>query len=244
MKLYLCVALFAFLTWPAFGQDYHLNDTLYIWEMHGLEMIDNPEKPGQVSEKFYYGLPARVVDIDIQKYPVSMEVNIGFQMPGHWVKVIINQDTGYVFDGYLSRISPFDLRSDADGIDLVRQNFAGGSEVSKGIRSFSENGLSEGESRDLSFDNGIDWNIKKVKPCLVEKYTLSKVRFSEVYQLMMAVYSNYFDQKATYMAEPEFIRMNGTKYEFILKDNGQKRQISIYHKNGRWVINTFSCSDQ
>src|SRR5690606_10763854 len=243
MKLYLLTIIFTWISLSLCAQDYRLNDTLYIWEMHGLEMIDDPANPDQNREKFYYGLPARVVDTDIRRYPVSMEVNEGFQMPGHWVRVIINQDTGYVFDGYLSGLKPFDLRSNARGINLVRHNLSGSGEVSKGVQSITPQGLNEGESRDINFDNGIDWNIKNVKPCLVEKYTIPRARFVDAYQWMMAVYSNYFDQNATYMAEPEFIRINGTKYEFILKDNGQNRKISVYHKNGRWVINSFLCAE-
>lgn len=243
MKYWLTILLMTIIILTGKGQDYSLNDTLYIWEMHGLEMIADPENPKQIQEKFYYGLPARVVDTDIHRFPASMEVNEGFSLPGHWVRVIINQDTGYVFDGYLSHLKPFDLRSDARGIDLVRQNFQGTALVSEGIRSSAAGKLEEGESRSMRFENDIKWTIRDVKPCIVEKYIVPGVRFSVVYQLMMAVYSNYFDQNATYMAEPEFLRMNGNRYDFILRGDTNSRQISILRKNGQWVINAFSCSN-
>lgn len=246
MNPYLYILAFLATTFtPLVAQDlpYRLNDTLYIWEMHGADMVDDPNQPDQVKNKFYYGASARIVDIDIRRYPASMEVNEGYDLEGHWVKVIINRDTGYVFDGFLGTYPPFDLRSNAQGIELVLNNYSGSAQVSKAVRSFSEAGLENGESREASFEVGIDWSIKHVKPCLVEKYNLSIGRFSEAYQFMMAVYSNYFDQEANFMAEPEFVRMNGNKSEFILKDKGPNKQISLYHQNGQWVINTFMCSE-
>lgn len=246
MKPYLyilIIVLTAFIDLGAQNPAYRLNDTMYIWEMHGADMIDDPAQPDQVKNKFYYGASARIVDVDIHRYPVSMEVNEGYELQGHWVKVIINRDTGYVFDGFLGAYQPFDLRSNAQGIELVLNNYPGSAQVSKAVRSFSEAGLENGESREASFENGIDWSIKHVKPCLVEKYSLSTRRFSEAYQFMMAVYSNYFDQEANYMAEPEFVRINGNKTDFILKGDGPNRQISLYHQNGQWVINTFRCSE-
>lgn len=237
-------ALFAILSVVlARAQDYRLNDSLYVWEMHGVAMIEDPAHPANVSGKYYYGSAARVVDTDIHRFPASMEVNEGYMMSGHWVRVIIRRDTGYVFDGFLSHLKPFDLRSDARGLELLRANFSGSAEVSKDVRAYSAQAMSEGESHEMSFDNGVQWTIRKVKPCIVEQYTFPEWRYAEVYQFMMAVYSNYFDQSATFMAEPEFVRKTGNRVEFVLKDEQGMRQITLLHKGRSWVINTLSCND-
>lgn len=241
MKLFFMAVLVCGVSLCASAQGYRLNDTLYVWEMHGVDLVYNPAQPNDAANKYYYGSPARVVDTDIHRFPASMEVNEGFEMPGYWVKVIIRQDTGYVFDGFLSRLRPFDLRSDTRGMDLARTNFSGSAEVSKDIRAYSPATMSEGESREMAFDNGIDWTVKKVKPCIVEKYTLPDLRFAEVYQFMMAVYSNYFDQNANSMAEPEFVRLNGVRYEFILREDSGTQQITVFRQGKEWVINAFAC---
>ncbi|HLT93434.1 MAG TPA: hypothetical protein VKZ56_02680 [Membranihabitans sp.] len=224
--------------------EYRLNETLYVWEMHGVQMIDHPSKPDPIKSRYYYGLPARVVDIEPFKYQASVEVNDGYEMQGHWVRVIIQQDTGYVFDGYLGKLKPFDLRSNAQGIDLVMANYEGTAQVSKEVRSFSlQEGLENGESRESSFYNGIEWNIRNVNPCVVEKYTIPTRRFSEAYQFMMAVYSNYFDQEVNFMAEPEFLRMSGNRTDFFLRGKEKNKQISLYREGNAFVINSFLCSD-
>ena len=157
---------------------------------------------------------------------------------------IIQQDTGYVFDGYLGKLKPFDLRSNAQGIDLVMANYEGTAQVSKEVRSFSlQEGLENGESRESSFYNGIEWNIRNVNPCVVEKYTIPTRRFSEAYQFMMAVYSNYFDQEVNFMAEPEFLRMSGNRTDFFLRGKEKNKQISLYREGNAFVINSFLCSD-
>lgn len=225
--------------------EYRLNDTLYVWEMHGVTMIDDPQSPGQVKNRYYYGSPARVVDINPGTRPVSMEVNEGYELPGHWVRVIINRDTGFVFDGFLGAFPPFDLRSDAQGIELVQKNYSGSAHVSKAVRSSTpQEGLADGESQEMQFENGIQWELKKVKPCLIEKYTIPTNRYAEAYQFMMAVYSNYFDQDANFMAEPEFLRQNGNKTEFILRGNGGNQQIAVYKSGNAYLINAFTCTDE
>lgn len=228
----------------SYGQSYLLNDTLYVWEMRGANVIASPAHPDQILNKSYYGTAARVVDTEIGEHPTSIEINPGLQIQGNWVKVIVRKDTGYVFDGYLSRFKPFDLRSDDQGIDLVRQNFSIGEAVSKDILTYEPGQLGEGQSRDIRFKNGVRWNMKNIQSCLLESYYIPKVRFAEAYQLMMAVYSNYFDQSATYMSEPEFLRMNGNKYEFILKGKNSPLRISLYHEGDEYIISSYSCADK
>lgn len=213
-----------------YGQSYRLNDTLYVWEMHGADIVTTPAHPDKILSKSYYGTPACVVDTDIGKYPTSMEINPGLKIQGNWVKVIIKKDTGYIFDGFLSHFKSFDLRSDDRGIALTQQNFSSSEVVSKDILTFEPGKLVEGQSRDIQFDNGVRWNMKNIQSCLLETYYVPNARLAEAYQLMMAVYSNYFDQSATYMSEPEFLQMNGNKYEFIVKSQENSRRITLYKK--------------
>lgn len=228
----------------SYSQSYLFNDTMYVWEMRGADILATPSHPSQILNKSYYGTAARVVDTEIGKHPTSMEINPGLKIQGNWVKVIIKKDTGYIFDGYLSHFKPFDLRSDDRGIALVQQNFTIGDAVSKDILTYEPGHLGEGQSHDIRFENGIRWNMKNIQSCLLETYYVPKARFSEAYQLMMGVYSNYFDQNATYMSEPEFLRMDGNKYEFLLKSKNNPLRITVYHEGKEYIISSYSCADK
>lgn len=226
----------------AFGQTYIFNDTLYVWEMRGANVIKTPAPDGQILSKSYYGSAVRVVDKNIGEHPATIEIQPGLKVQGHWIKVIVKKDTGYIFDGYLSHFKTFDLRSDASGIDLAYENFPSDALVSKDIRSYEPGNVSEGQSRDIRFENGIRWNLKNIENCLLETYHIPTVRYAEAYQLMMALYSNYFDQKATYMSEPEFLQQSGLKHQFVLRNKDHPLRISLYHQNGEYIISSYSCT--
>lgn len=241
MKNFLFTLLFAFAALFANAQTYRLNDTMYVWEMRGAGMFSQAGNISQVTGKFYYGSAARVVDTNIGRYPASMEIKTGFNLQGHWVKVIIERDTGYVFDGYLSAVKPFDLKSNASGIALAQENFQIDGAVSKDILTVQKGKLGEGKSRDIQFDNGIRWNVKNIQSCILETYTYPGARLTEAYHLMMAVYSNYFDQNATYILEPEFLQMNGNKHEFIVRSKENNQRITLYKKGNSYIISSYSC---
>lgn len=241
MKNFLFTLSFLFVALFATAQTYRLNDTMYVWEMRGADLLSQAGDITQVIGKYYYGSPARVVDTDIGKYPARMEIKPGYNLQGYWVRVIIDRDTGYVFDGYLSPLKPFDLRSNAVGIELVQNNFNTNGEISKDILTVEKGKLDEGKSRDIRFDNGIHWNVKNIQSCLLETYTYPGARLSEAYQFMMAVYSNYFDQGATYMSEPEFLQMNGNKHEFIIRAKENNQRITLYKKGEEYIISSYSC---
>lgn len=240
--LFLPICLLTMLS--SHGQSYRLNDTMYIWEMHGAEIVEHPTKTNQILGKHYYGSTARIVDTDIGKYHETREVIPGFNLQGNWVKAIVDQDTGYIFDGYLSHLKSFDLRSDETGITLVQKNFLSDETVSKGIRSFENGELGEGQSLDIQFENGIHWNLKNIQSCMLETYSYPGARLTEAYEFMMAVYSNYFDQNATYMSEPQFVRMNGNKFEFKVRSDKTTIQITLYNKGNAYVISSYSCPDK
>lgn len=225
------------------AQSYRLNDTLYIWDMRGADLVQNPDNPDDITRKYYYGTPARVVDTQIHKFPHNKNIDSGLSIQGHWVKVILERDTGYVFDAHLSHLRPFDLRSDAVGQALVSANYNSSENIEKETRSSTERYYMEGEKQTVQYTNGITWMIQKLESCEVEKYKLPNVDFKEAYLWMMAVYSNYFHHSATSMMEPAFLRMNGNKYEFIVREGKRTSQITLYREGGHYWISAFNCLD-
>lgn len=89
---------------------YEWGDTLHIWATSGLNMREGPGTDFPKIKKLEYGEPVKVIDDYLRSTPLSITVikkskdSDAFNLKGHWVRVLIGTQEGYVFDGYLSRL--------------------------------------------------------------------------------------------------------------------------------------------
>lgn len=92
---------------------------LYVWAKDGLIVRDSPSKKSQKKKTLPYGTPITfstwncyggedsvLVIPKFNKNDVAQSK--GYYLRGAWRKVIIGQDSGYVFDAFLSNMVPFD----------------------------------------------------------------------------------------------------------------------------------------
>lgn len=131
MKETLLVAFLIGMQVPVWAQiDYSSGDTLHVWAMPSLNMRSAPNLTANIVEKIAYGEKVVVAPgfDSIWQYPSEVEFftldespNAGWkffwgdsipaqksiQYKGNWVKVVFGQKTGYVFDGFLSRLPAF-----------------------------------------------------------------------------------------------------------------------------------------
>ena len=83
---------------------------LKVWAVNGLNMRDGPGKDFPISRKLHYGDEVKVTDPFIGDFPMSVKVidkkgkDKDFELKGNWVRVMLDDVEGYVFDGYLSRL--------------------------------------------------------------------------------------------------------------------------------------------
>jgi hypothetical protein len=97
--------------------NYKLGDTLFVWAKSGLNMRVSPAANASVIEKLQYGKQVIIADHDIGKTSFSVKVfnEYDFVLKGFWVKVNVGDKSGYVFDSYLSRLTPLKI-TESNGV--------------------------------------------------------------------------------------------------------------------------------
>ena len=89
---------------------YQEGTVLTVWAVNGLNMRDGPGKDFPISRKLKYGDQVTITDPFIGDFPMSIKVidkkgtKNDFELKGNWVRVMLDDVEGYVFDGYLSRM--------------------------------------------------------------------------------------------------------------------------------------------
>ena len=86
-----------------FGQKYQIGDTLTVNAYSGLNMRTRPDQSAKVITLTKYGEKLIVTTLPTEKN--TTEINT---LSGNWIKVSDGINTGYVFDGYLTRLPVVD----------------------------------------------------------------------------------------------------------------------------------------
>jgi Bacterial SH3 domain len=96
---------------------YGFGDSLFVWAAT-LNLREDADAEAFIKEKIPYGTAVIIVDDSIGRFDFKYKAMTPqtlsdghktkpFLLHGFWVKVNFNGITGYVFDGYLSKVKPF-----------------------------------------------------------------------------------------------------------------------------------------
>ncbi|GAA5221370.1 hypothetical protein [Membranihabitans marinus] len=221
-----------------YGQSsYGFGQNLYVWNHQGTTMYETADKSSNKVGKFYYGQQARVVDMSIKSKTLYQEIAEGLGVGGHWVKVIIKQDTGYVFDGDLARMEPLLTTQSLRGIDLVSSVYKSQGQIESGLQS----GAKAGKKIEMDFDEGIHFIRRTVSSCISEDYIIDNADFNEAYYLMYTIYSNLFVTESSEMIYPVFQRQVGKIHYFTLTEDGKIQEIQLQQQGQGYKISTYHC---
>lgn len=109
-KVLSILLLFSFVHSTYAIKHYKVSDTLYVWAKNGLFLRSEPSATSEKLTKLEYGAELIIVEQVLKKVAFSVEEFKGYKIKGYWVEVSVNNQIGYVFDGYLSKLKP--LRKD------------------------------------------------------------------------------------------------------------------------------------
>ncbi|MFT5916145.1 MAG: hypothetical protein ACJAWV_003277 [Flammeovirgaceae bacterium] len=99
MKLYLLILSTLLFSTASFGQ----SKTFNVFAPSGLSMREAPNTSSEKIKSIPYGAQLTVLENDKQFGELmALEEFESFTIQGYWKKVVFEQDTGFVFDGYLS----------------------------------------------------------------------------------------------------------------------------------------------
>lgn len=102
-----------------------ISNAQYIWAKNGLSMRSAPSLKAEKLKTFPYGTKVETLrpgPVDsVVVIPAFNHADIQFKKPfylyGNWVRAYVGRDTGYFFDGYLSKMAPYDPTRQVEGGD-------------------------------------------------------------------------------------------------------------------------------
>lgn len=238
MKAIIFTLLNVLVVFAGYSQStYQFNQNLYVWNQQGTTMYEEADQSSEILAKFYYGQQARVVDNSIKSQGLRKDIAEGLTINGYWVKVIIKQDTGYVFDADLGRMKPLLTTQSLRGVDLVSSVYKSQGQIQSGLQSSGQ----EGQKIEMDFDEGVHFVRRSVASCMSEDYIIDQADFNEAYYLMYTLYSNLFVTESTEMVYPVYQRQVGKKYYFTVAEDGRIQEIQLQQQGEGYKISTYQC---
>lgn len=130
-RLHLIVLLHIFLPLMTYSiGPYKAGDKLNVHAVSGLVLRETASPNGKKIATLSYGAQITVLPDALRKTAFSVEVVKGFSIKGYWVKVrAASGQTGFVFDGYLSRykmpssLPNGDDPNDPEGIMSIQERY-------------------------------------------------------------------------------------------------------------------------
>lgn len=180
------------------------NELKYVWAKSGLIIRDTPSITGNRIGKLAYGDSIRVVEKTEKRYMMKVleieedtrSVLNDFYLKGNWVKIMVEDEEGFVWDGYLSRFPALQFISYTN-LELIEtwanREFGVTREISsKPILN------SDYSKREITFTNGISLNSEITGGGGSEVIVIPGARINEGFLLFDL--NDYFNE----YAEPGF----------------------------------------
>ncbi len=125
MKTKVFTLLFSVLCWAsaqAIGS-YKAGDKLSVLAKSGLSLRANPGSKGKKKSTVAFGTVVTVLAEGMKVTAHEVEEFKGYTIKGHWVKVKVGSEDGWVFDGYLSHLKVNPETEEAKGVSADRDMF-------------------------------------------------------------------------------------------------------------------------
>jgi hypothetical protein len=233
---------------------YVWGDTLHVWATSGLNMREGPGTDFPKMKKLEYGDKVQVIDDYLRSTPLNITVvkkskeSDAFVMKGHWVRVIIGSQEGYVFDGYLSRLPVFKIVTNpkyeilkrytiSEGTSFyVERNFSKIEETEVGDR---ENG-EEDFTHTIHYEKDIEYFTGGNKACGWEGLNIKNISLNEAFLFLSVAYQLDFQIKK--YPSFEFKLEKNKKGEIqILLLSGDSEDVNFEFKNNSVSIYSEGC---
>lgn len=181
--------------YSGFSQVYEPGSKLYVQALQGLSLRTNSDLKAKVVVIVPFGAEVEVMSDPQPKVPITNS-----NIPGTWVMVKHGTSTGYMFDGFLSRLKSMDLpkhsRYPHELIDYLKSMYRVKTDTDKSPDADYI------EYRSIEFANGVEYESKSYEGGVVfiVNFPTAMITFQEVYLLARLAY-------------PEIFKENGCPYQ-------------------------------
>lgn len=196
----LCLLVFIFLlavtstfSQAAFSKTYQPGKKLYAQALQGLSLRADTNLKAKVLTVVPFG---DVVEVMADSKPKVAITNSNIS--GTWVKVKYGINTGYMFDGFLSRLKPMDKTENYtyELADYLKGIFKAVSDVKKP-------GNDNDETRKVVFANGIvsEYKVEEMRVTNTISFPVNVITFQEMYLLARQAHEIFFYNGCAYKAD-------------------------------------------
>lgn len=180
------------------------NKDFFVWAKNGLSLRSSASTDAKKVETIPYGERVKFLSYDKNYYTVT-EFK-GFDYSDGWVKVNYNNTEGYVFNGYLSPITPPELNTDKSPVNSILQYIKNNhKQLDKKITEyyFGCTGEDCQESAAIyTFEGGITYSYWSGEGGGSQTLVLPKSNMLHAFTLASLFCRNYKDFKTVYTETP------------------------------------------
>lgn len=241
MKTYFFILLFFLNLSYLNGQTYSAGDILQINANGGLNLRDMPALQSKILKLLSYGQQVRIEQLEHQD-------TIG-NLIGNWVKIEVNQEKGYVFDGFLTSLPTLKKEKDTNGncVNFFMEGYLQKLPEHFGIKDTTNynNG-----SDDTGYKSILIYNLKGghqyINHFFWESYGLEvqfnrhKIRDAEVIQLLKNAF--HLCQKPIVEIESKLKSIRAKQYYTIDLINNYGEGFRVRGTDNRIIIEVFGGS--
>lgn len=232
--------------------NYTQGDVLHVWANSGLNMREGPGTDFPKLKKLKYGDQVQVVDNYLNSTPFSTTIvsktkkNREFVMYGFWVRVKIEGQEGYVFDGYLSRIPAMNRTRDHNN-NILTESFMEYAQREFGVATHTFDSTYTKEIHThYVYNNGMEWK-EMGDNCYDMNLELGALSFNEAYLLFNQIgefektIKDRNAKKSEYDYEPFIeIQKDKTGYYRLNVDLGTYG-LTLSFDDGKFVLAEWAC---
>lgn len=199
-----------------FSKAYKPGSKLYVHALQGLSLRANSDLKAKVIEVIPFGAEVEVIPDTKPKVPITNS-----NISGTWVKVKRGANSGYLFDGFLSRLKSMDLpkqeRYPHELIDYLKSMYKVKSETDKSSDPIYI------EYHNIEFTNGVSYDSKSYEGgvSVNVNFPAKVITFQELYLLGRLAYPEFFEGKGcAYKAENMACEMDDGLTSLEMKKSG------------------------
>jgi hypothetical protein len=191
---------FILLTIPAlcFSQEYQKGDTLYVWNVDGTLLWQEPTFSSKNLDSLKLGTPLMIQSV-LQNKPVAEKVvNTSVRLKGFWIKAKTGNKTGYVFGGDCYTLNPFPVMGREKEKSLL-DRFLGkktGNKVITSVHKYGKDSISYALKENITFYRNGKEISSYFDGCFDDDYYFSSsCSLTTIYHLMMLILSHSIEAK-------------------------------------------------
>lgn len=222
----------------------------YAWNVTGTIIYADTNTESAVLDSLAFGTKVQVKDASYPKIIRNFKVEsdqdqIDYSLKGHWVKIVVGDVEGYVFDGELSKRVPLKLVA---GQQPEREDDYLKRTLEEGIRTEKKEPLGTEPNiyyrwiKDIKFADGsyIHWETQE--GCDEGEFYISGVSFNQTYFMFTAFL--YDNRSGIYFPNADIVKLTkvkGTRLEFTDAEESYSNHITT-KEDGKVVFGGGLCN--